>query len=121
MTSRFSLSAAFLTSVLVWNSITLAYVDDDLLCRPGWSPELYYQQIWEQNNQERIRRMEYQYEMANAAAEQRSREIARLARLEKVARKREEAISKRKAQNALKTAPTSITGQLEKSASKPTP
>lgn len=98
-----------------------AYEDDDLLCRPGWSLELYEQQRWQQNNQQRISMMEYQYALANAAAEQRAREMARIARQEKAARKRAEMIAKRKLENAAKSPAPSATGQPEKASSKPTP
>lgn len=124
MTRRLSLSAVFATSTMICSNISLAYEDDDLLCRPGWSPDLYYQQIWQQNNQQQISMIQYQYSMANAAAEQRSREIAKIARQarqEKAARKREETIAKNKAENARKAAATSTNDRPTKTASKPAP
>lgn len=124
MTRRFSLSAITVTSILILSDISQAYEDDDLLCRPGWSPELYHQQVWEQNNQQRINMIEYEYAKASFAAEQRGREKARSlrrARQEKAARKREELIAKRKAENAVKPATMTATGQPVKTTSKPTP
>ena len=124
MTRRFSLSAVSVTSILILSNICHAYEDDDLLCRPGWSPELYYQQIWQQNNQQRISMIEYESAKANFAAEQKAREKARnlrRARQEKAARKREQLIAKRKAENAAKAAKMTATGQQVKTTSKPTP
>jgi len=124
MTRRFSLSAVSVTSILILSNICHAYEDDDLLCRPGWSPELYYQQIWQQNNQQRISMIEYESAKANFAAEQKAREKARdlrRVRQEKAARKREELIAKRKAENAVKAAKMTATVKQVKTTSKPTP
>ena len=124
MTRRFFLSAVLVTSILILSDISHAYEDDDLLCRPGWSPELYHQQIWEQNNQQRISMIEYESAKANFAAEQKAREKARdlrRVRQEKAARKREELIAKRKAENAVKAAKMTATVKQVKTTSKPTP
>ncbi len=90
--------------------IAHGYEDDDLLCRPGWSPELYHQQVLQQQYQQRASYADYQNsQMYGSANEQRAAEFiraARRARFEKAARKREELIAKRKAENAKQILPS---------------
>ncbi len=82
------------------------WMDDDLLCSGGNAQERLQQRIQQNAYQQRAMFIENQRAMAyQAAAEQKSLEMskmARRARFEKEARKREEAIAKRKAENALK-------------------
>lgn len=77
------------------------YRDDDLLCRPGWSSDLYYDRIQAYELQQRMSYAEYQRAMAyNAAVEQKIKgkiQIARKARAEKDARRKEELLARRKA------------------------
>jgi hypothetical protein len=77
--------------------------DDDLLCSGGNAQERLQQRIQQHAYQQSAMYFENQRAMAyQAAAEQKSLEMTKLARrnrFEKEARKREEAIAKRKAQN----------------------
>ncbi len=50
----------------------IAYEDDDLLCRPGWSPELYQQQIWQQNYEHRMSIVQQQQAMIKGAVDARN-------------------------------------------------
>ena len=82
------------------------YEFDDVLCGGGFSPEIYQQRLQQHAYQQRAAYAENQRAMAYAAAaEQKSLEMskmARRARFEKEARKREEIIAKRKAENTAK-------------------
>ena len=105
--SRWSNWIAMIVAVFS-GTVVHAYEDDDLLCRPGWSPEIYHQQMMEQFDQQRMMQAQYRYAITYGAAdEQKSREIlklTRLARKEKEARKRDELIAKRKSENAKQNA-----------------
>ena len=82
------------------------WMDDDLLCSGGNAQERLQQRIQQNAYQQRAMFVENQRAMAyQAAAEQKSLEMskmARRARFEKEARKREAAIAKRKGENAFK-------------------
>src|SRR5947209_1990673 len=102
-------SVAFAVIVVVASAdyhFARAYDDDDLLCRPGWSPEILHQQLWQQYEQQRAIEAEHQYAIAHgAAAEQRALErikSARRSQHDKAARRRDELIAKRKTENAKK-------------------
>jgi|GEM_PF-4839825 len=89
------------SSGIVWG-----YDDDDLLCRPGWSPELMQQQLWQQHHQQQVLQIEYQHTLQREfVAEQRRMEriqSARIAKREKEAQKREQQIARRKADHVSK-------------------
>lgn len=90
-------------SVSLVRANDLYYQDDDLLCGPGFSPESYYQRIYQHAYQQRVLQAEYQQAMQRQAiAEQKAQEntkIARRNRFEKEAKRRAELIAKRKAAN----------------------
>ncbi len=90
-------------------------LDDDLLCSGGNAQERLHQRIQQNAYRQTAMYVENQRAMAyQAAAEQKSQEmskLARRARFEKETRKREEAVAKRKAENALKNAHPSASTQ----------
>lgn len=89
------------------SGVVLGYDDDDLLCRPGWSPEVLHQQLWQQYHQQRAAEFEYQNAMIREHhLEQRGIEriqAARAIKREKEARKREQQIARRKADQVAKS------------------
>ena len=99
------------------------YQDDDLLCGAGFSLESYHQRIQQNAYQQRAMHAESQRAAANqAAAEQKSLEMskqARRARIEKEARKREELIAKRKAENAARVMSPTVSVQTASKTLKP--
>ncbi len=119
-----------MTSIVVTLSISSLlsanedlYQDDDLLCGAGFSPESYHQRIHQNAYQQRVMHAESQRAAANqAAAEQKSLEMskqARRARIEKEARKREELIAKRKAENAARGMSPTVSVQTASKSLKP--
>lgn len=97
-------------------SVSQAYEDDDLLCRSGWSPEMYQQHQWQHFENQRLMSAQYQYAMTyGAAAEKRRQEMirsARRAKIEKEATRRAQIIANRKANSPTQSPRTETARQV---------
>ncbi len=97
--------------------------DDGLLCSGGNPLERYHERIQQYAYEQRAMYIENQRAIAyQTALEIRSREmtkLARRARFEKETRQREEAIAKRKAENAAKSLPLAASAQASAQTLKP--